>query len=56
MLDKFFEFIGIGILTPILYLFYSVLVILLTFLLGFPIVIGIRLISIALDIFFKGVL
>lgn len=56
MLNKFFEFITIGIFTPIVYIFYSVLVILLTFLIGFPIVIGIRLISMALDIFFKGVL
>ena len=55
MLNKIFEFIGIGILTPILYVFYSVLVILLTFLLGFPIIIGIRLISMAIDVFFKGV-
>jgi hypothetical protein len=56
MLDKIFEFISIGIMTPIIYFFYAIATILFIFILGFPIAVGIRLISIALDVFFKGVL
>jgi hypothetical protein len=56
MLDKIFEFISIGIMTPIVYVFYAIVAIMFTFIFGFPIAVGIRLISIALDVFFKGVL
>lgn len=53
-LDKFFEFLSIGIATPILYVFYSVVTILFTFILGLPIAIGIHLIKLAMDFIFKG--
>jgi hypothetical protein len=51
-INKFFEFISIGIVTPILYIFYSVFVILFTFILGLPIAIGIYLIKLAMELFF----
>jgi hypothetical protein len=52
--NKFFEFLSIGIVTPILYIFYSFATILFTFILGLPIAIGIYLIKLAMDFLFKG--
>jgi hypothetical protein len=52
--NKFFEFLSIGIVTPILYIFYSLVTILFTFILGLPIAIGIYLIKMAMDFLFKG--
>jgi len=37
MLNKFFEFIGVGIITPIIYLVYAITAIISVFLLGVPI-------------------
>lgn len=56
MLDKFLEFIYMGIVTPILYLFYSVATILLVFVLGLPIVIGFYLIQLAVSHIFGNTL
>jgi len=53
-MNKFFEFLAIGIMTPIVYAFYAVFTILFTFILGFPIAIGIYLIKLAMDFFFGG--
>lgn len=52
--NKFFEFLSIGIATPILYIFYSFVTILFTFIAGLPIAIGIYLIKLAMDFLFKG--
>lgn len=52
--NKFFEFLSIGIATPILYAIYSLVAILFTFVIGFPITIGIYLIKLAMDFLFKG--
>lgn len=56
MFDKFLEFIYMGIVTPVLYLFYSVATILLVFVLGLPIVIGFYLIQLAVSYIFGNVL
>lgn len=56
MFDKFLEFIYMGIVTPILYLFYSVATILLVFVLGLPIVIGFYLIQLAVSYIFGNTL
>jgi hypothetical protein len=50
--NKFFEFISIGIVTPFIYLFYCVITILFTFILGLPIAIGLYLIKFAMDFIF----
>lgn len=52
--NKFFEFLSIGIATPILYVFYCVATILFTFILGLPIAVGIYLIKLAMDLLFNG--
>lgn len=54
LLNKFFEFLAIGLITPVIYIFYSLVVILFTFILGFPVAIGIYLIKLAMDLLFKG--
>lgn len=54
LMDKFFEFLAIGLITPIIYIFYSLVVILFTFILGLPIAVGIYLIQLAMDLLFKG--
>ncbi len=51
-INKFFEFLSIGIVTPIIYVFYSVVTIMFTFILGLPIAIGIYLIKLAMDLIF----
>jgi len=56
MFDKFLEFIYVGILTPILYIFYSVATILLVFVLGLPIVMGFYLIQLAVSYIFENML
>ena len=53
-INKFFEFLSIGIVTPIIYIFYSLVVVVFTFILGLPIAIGIYLIKLAMDFLFKG--
>jgi len=50
--NKFFEFISIGIATPIIYIIYSLATILFTFIIGLPIAIGIYLIKLAMDFIF----
>jgi hypothetical protein len=54
MSNKFFEFIGHGLITPFIYAFYSIITILFTFLIGFPIGIGIYLILYAIKLIFNG--
>lgn len=54
LLNKFFEFLAIGIVTPIIYIFYSLVVIVFTFIIGLPIAIGIYLIKMAMDFLFNG--
>ncbi len=53
-INKFFEFLAIGIVTPIIYIIYSLFVIVFTFILGFPVAVGIYLIKLAMDFLFKG--
>ena len=53
-MNKFFEFLSVGIITPIVDCIYVVFTILFTFILGFPIAIGIYLIKLAMDFFFGG--
>lgn len=50
--NKVSEFIAMGIVTPFIYVFYSLIVILFTFILGFPFAIGIYLIKLAMDLLF----
>ncbi len=51
--NKFFEFLSIGIITPILYVIYSVVTVLFTFMLGLPIAIGVYLIKLAMNFIFN---
>lgn len=50
--NKFFEFLSIGIITPIMYIMYMIFTILFTFVLGLPIAIGIYLIKLAMNLIF----
>lgn len=52
MLNSFLEFLSWGIVTPIVYLFYFVLAVLATFIVGIPIIVGIRLVNMAVDLIF----
>lgn len=54
VMNKFFEFLSVGLSTPIIYLIYATIAVLFTFILGFPIAIGIYLIRLAMDFLFKG--
>lgn len=54
VMNKFFEFLSVGLSTPIIYFIYATIVVLFTFILGFPIAIGIYLIRLAMDLLFKG--
>ena len=56
MFDKFLEFIYTGVITPVLYLFYSIATILLVFVLGLPVVIGFYLIQLAISYIFGNLL
>ena len=49
MFEKFLQVIYVGIITPVLYVLYSIGVILLTFIFGLPIAIGFHLIKIAIS-------
>jgi hypothetical protein len=53
-MNKFFEFISMGIITPIFYLIYSVFAIIFTFALGLPIAIGIYFIQMFINWIFEG--
>lgn len=53
-MNKFIEFISFGIVTPLIYVVYSIIAILGTFVFGLPIAIGIYLIKMAMD-FIMGV-
>lgn len=53
MSDSFFEFLSWGIVTPLMYLLYFVFAVLATFIIGLPIVVGIRLIVMAVDLIFS---
>ncbi len=55
-MDKFIEFISMGIFTPVVYVIYAVFTVLFTFLMGLPIAIGIYLIQMALNWLFTGVI
>ena len=55
-MDKFIEFISMGIFTPVVYLVYAVFAILFIFLMGLPIAIGIHLIQMALNWLLTGVI
>jgi hypothetical protein len=50
MIQKFFEFLAIGVVTPVIYLVYCGAAILTTFLFGFPVAVGIYLIQVAMDL------
>jgi len=54
MTNKFFEFIATGLLTPIIYLGYSVVTILFTFVIGLPIAIGCYFIELAIKFLLQG--
>lgn len=55
-MNKFFEFLSIGVVTPLFYIVYMVLTILFTFALGLPIAIGIYFIQMFVRwIFAEGV-
>ncbi len=50
--NKFFEFLSIGIITPIMYIIYMIFTILFTFVLDLPVAIGIYLIKLAMNLIF----
>jgi hypothetical protein len=50
MSNKFFEFFATGLLTPVIYLVYSLFAILGTFVLGLPIAFGIYFIQLAMNL------
>jgi len=54
MLNKIFEFIGVGILTPILYTMYFLMVVIATFIFALPIGVGIYIIDLTIKRFFGG--
>jgi hypothetical protein len=53
MKNKLFESILTAIMTPILYVIYAISVILLTFVFGLPIAIGVYIIDITMKIIFN---
>lgn len=53
MKNNLFEFFSYGIMTPMIYLTYSVAAILFTFIFGLPFAIGIHLINMATNIIFE---
>jgi hypothetical protein len=53
-MNKFFEFLSMGIITPVFYLIYSLFVIVFTFALGLPIAIGIYFIQMFIKWIFQG--
>lgn len=54
MKTKLFESILTAIITPILYVMYAIAVILLTFVFGLPIAIGVYIIDITMKMIFNG--
>jgi len=48
-MNKFIEFISAGIFTPLIYIIYSIIAILSTFVFGLPIAFGIYLIQLAMS-------
>jgi hypothetical protein len=50
MSNKFFEFFATGLLTPVMYLVYSLFTILATFVLGLPVAVGIYFIQLAMNL------
>jgi hypothetical protein len=56
MMKKFFEFLAAGIFTPILYLLYTIGVVLIVFVIGLPFGIAIYLINLAITFIFGGIL
>jgi len=50
MMNKFFEFLSIGVVTPIIYLVYCGAAILTTFVFGLPIAVGLYLIQVAMNL------
>jgi len=53
-MQKFVEFLSMGIVTPFVYLLYVVVVITFTFLLGLPVAIGIYFIQMFINFLFHG--
>jgi hypothetical protein len=53
-MDKFFEFLSIGVMTPVMYLIYAFFIIIFTFALGLPIAIGIYFIQMFINWIFQG--
>ena len=56
MIKKIFEFILAGILTPIIYLFYVIGIILIVFVIGLPFGMAFYLINLAISFIFRGIL
>ena len=56
MIKKIFEFILAGILTPIIYLFYVIGIILIVFVIGLPFGMAVYLINLAVSFIFDGIL
>lgn len=53
-MQKFFEFLSIGIVTPFAYLIYAAIIVVFTFLLGLPFAIGIYFIQMFMSFLFHG--
>jgi hypothetical protein len=53
-MTKFMEFLSYGVITPIVYLMYSIFAIIFTFALGLPIAIGIYFIQVFIHWIFDG--
>lgn len=56
-MNKLLEFISYGIVTPIVYFFYAIIVIIFTFMIGLPFAVGIYFIQLFMDwIFYSGMI
>lgn len=56
-MNKLLDFIGYGIITPIVYAFYAAIVILFTFMFGLPFAVGIYFIQRFMDwVFYSGLI
>lgn len=53
VVNKFLEFLYVGIFTPFAYLLYSMVTVVSTFLIGLPIAIGIYVIQLAMNWLFN---
>lgn len=53
VVNKFLEFLYVGIVTPFAYLLYSMVTVVSTFLIGLPIAIGIYVIQLAMNWLFN---